>query len=343
MAYLNAPSMEQWTRLFDITLKINDLKPWTWMNEADFFGLRHPETGELNLVTILGALGEYHSIIIYRGIKGITGFLEIEYARENLKPEQLLEIPQVHVSFEDRAEMEPVDLEIIKKLGIKVRGSKAWPQFRSYRPGYLPWYIETDEAELLIIALEQSARISQRFRADPKIFNLPPEEWLVCVMRSEGGHPVWEDVPMVLPRPEQSGQISIPIASQTLAAVKNLPRSDAALEISLTMIPVSIGKKDVRPKSGYALLMVEGESGIIAGVQVLEVKTTLEDMWGSIPQHILMLFIKSELLPKEIKVNTDLMAGLCELFAEELGIELKENARLKMTESALKSLAAYLH
>ena len=146
---------------------------------------------------------------------------------------------------------------------------------------------------------------------------------------------------MILPRPEPL-QLSMQIASRTLAAAKNLPRSDAALEISLAMIPVSIGEKSARPKSGYALLLVEGESGLVTGVQVLGVETTLEEMWGSVPGHILELLLQQEFLPREIRVDTDLMAGLCETLSEELGIELKEHARLKMTESALESLNAYM-
>ncbi len=76
MPYPNAPSTSQWRRLLDSTLKIRDLKPWTWMDEADIFGIQHPLTGELNLVSIMGAPVEYHAVNVYRGVQGITGFLD---------------------------------------------------------------------------------------------------------------------------------------------------------------------------------------------------------------------------------------------------------------------------
>ena len=52
------------------------------------------------------------------------------------------------------------DLGIIKRLGLKFRGENAWPKFRSYRPGFAPWFLEKSETTTLNAALSASFRNS---------------------------------------------------------------------------------------------------------------------------------------------------------------------------------------
>ena len=60
------------------------------------------------------------------------------------------------VSFEDRKFLRKPDFQVIKELELKFRGRNSWPLFRSYQPGYLPWYLTKDEARYLTLALQQA-------------------------------------------------------------------------------------------------------------------------------------------------------------------------------------------
>src|SRR5690606_28813463 len=127
-----------------------ELGPWEWMEEDDLFGVQDPETGELGFVSIMGMAGEHYAVGVYRGAKGLYGYLHLKEMDPFLiRTEDLLNIPQLQASLEDRELLEKRDRDQIKSLGLKFRGRNAWPQFRSYRPGYAPWYIEKDEARLL--------------------------------------------------------------------------------------------------------------------------------------------------------------------------------------------------
>jgi len=106
----------------------------------------------------------------------------------------LLETPMLQASFENRNELHKKDREIIKSLGLKFRGRYAWPMFRSYRPGYFPWFLTSEEARFLTWRLEQGLEMALRFRDDPSILE-PPDKgsYLVRVPRKEGDAIIWED------------------------------------------------------------------------------------------------------------------------------------------------------
>ena len=75
----------------------------------------------------------------------------------------------MQLSFEDRESLEPQDRRILKEADLSFRGKNAWPLFRSYRPGFVPWFLESEEAETLRVALEQLLAVALRIRIDPAI------------------------------------------------------------------------------------------------------------------------------------------------------------------------------
>src|SRR5690242_13104337 len=65
------------------------------------------------------------------------------------------------ISFVDREFLERPDLAVIRSLGLRFRGRGAWPWFRSQQPGYLPWYLDQEEAVFRQHALGQAMQVAQ--------------------------------------------------------------------------------------------------------------------------------------------------------------------------------------
>jgi hypothetical protein len=129
----NTPALDDWQKLYDLMAQIKSLAPWDWMEESDIFGIQMPETGELGFISVMGMLGEHFAVAVYQGVKGLGGFWQMHSKGPKLSPEFVLQVPQLQASFEDRELISKEDREVMKKLGLKYRGAKAWPQFRSYR------------------------------------------------------------------------------------------------------------------------------------------------------------------------------------------------------------------
>ncbi len=332
-----APTLAEWNRLYQAAIAFKDLAPWEWMEETDVFGIQNPETDELGFASIMGTLGEHLALALYLGAKGLQAFWHWE--ETGVPPEDLFDLPlQLQASFEDRGELTKKDRGVIKKLGLKFRGRQAWPLFRSYRPGFLPWYLEAQEARFFACALEQAVDVALRFKQDPQI--LPPEDgdsYLVRVPRKEEGDLVWEDVVVTVP-PVEPDPIPISVDMAALEGVKRLPRGERLLEMDLFVAPIRIQGKGARPYLPYMLLSVDRESGMILGTELLEPKETPEKTWGLVPGKVLRQLAVLKAAPSRLLVSSPLLLDLLQPFAGELGFPVELTPRLPSLDRARKAL-----
>ena len=66
------------------------------MDEEDIFGIRHPDSGEMGFISVMGALGERTAVGVCLGTRALAEFLELQEAPPGVLteyPELLLEIP----------------------------------------------------------------------------------------------------------------------------------------------------------------------------------------------------------------------------------------------------------
>lgn len=334
----SSPTSSEWRKLYQAAIRVKELAPWEWMTETDIFGVQDPETDEIGFVSIMGMLGEHLALAVYLGAEGLYSFWGFQQIADSAPPEALLDMPHLQASFEDRGELSTKDRDVIKELGLKFRGRQEWPMFRSYRPGYLPWYLEAPEARTLTYALEQAAEVALRFKEDPALLDPSDEEsYLVRVPREVRGTLMWEDevvrVPPVEPEP-----IPIVMDVEVLEWVKRLPRGEHTLEMDFFVFPVRIQEKGTRPYLPHVLLVVESHSGMILGHELLAPEPGLEEMWGLVPMEVVHLFARMGILPREIKVPSFRLLALLQLLEEELDVEVKVAPRLQSLDRAKEAL-----
>jgi len=160
------PSPDEWRALYRAAVTFRDLAPWRWMVDSDLFGVANPEDGTVGYCCVLGNLGQQFGLAVYLGDDGLRGYLRLQ-AGEVWPPDGSTLFVQhcLLASFENRAALEPRDRATIKAVGLSFRGANAWPQFRSFLPGYWPWYLTAPEARFLTVALAQSCVVAERISA----------------------------------------------------------------------------------------------------------------------------------------------------------------------------------
>lgn len=337
----NSPTFEEWRKLYEAAIRLKEIAPWQWMNETDIFGVQNPETGELGFVSVMGMMGEHYAIAIYLGSHGLYGFWNLQDMSFADSPELLLEIPQLQASFENRNELNNRDIETIKKLGLKFRGHHDWPMFRSYRPGFLPWFLEAKEASIMKYALEQTLDVALRFRENRKLLQIPEDgNYLVRVPLKENGSLNWLDRIMYV-EPPQSSAISIPMDFRALEALKKLPPSKFTLEIDFFMANIPINEKGKRPYYPYILLTVDAQGGMILGHDMVQPGPSLVDMRGLIPVHFVHQLVRIAMVPEEIKVRSELLLHLLQPLSEDLDFKLTHSRTLRSLDSAKTSMLQY--
>jgi hypothetical protein len=332
------PSLEQWKRLYELMGEIRGLAPWEFMYEHNIFGVRSPETGKLGFVSVMGNLGEHLAIAVYTGKKGFEGFLTMQRIGYTLTPETVLQVPQLQASFEDREAITAEDRKVMKQLSLKFRGRQAWPQFRSYRPGCFPWYVEAEEAQMLIHALEQLLDVAPRFESDPDL--LEPSEkdgkYLVRVFENEK----WIDQRQKITFPADP-PLQLKTNMDALNHLKNMPKRNAIVEVDIQMMEGAVKDENFdRPYFPFMLMIAEKQSHMIVGADLLSPLPSLEEMWETIPAVVTEL-LANYLLPKEVQIKDPLIARLLAPLEKELGMKVTLVSRLPTVEHAQREFKKF--
>ena len=258
----------------------------------------------------------------------------MQAARPEPIPEMLMETPQLHISWEDRNDLSERDRKRYKELDLKFRGRQTWPMLRSYRPGYLPWYLEAGEARFFNHALQQLLDFAVRYQNNPSLLEMDiPGQFLVRVPRQDAENLVWSDQrPTYPPPPPKNVQLTMNL--EALQKVQALPMGEEKLEIDFFWMPFPVSGPGVRPYYPYNLLLVDSHIGMILGSEMLHVDPDLESMWREIPRLVVEILAKVKMRPKEVLVQTPLMHALMATLNETLGFELVKVERLKKLDVA---------
>lgn len=318
------------------------------MEETDVFGFEDPENGTLGFVSVMGKLGEFQAISVYRGVKGLYGWRNFEEllkidAKSDKAHDMVYEIPQLQLAFGPPAMLENQDRDIINASGFKFSKTQM-PQFRSYRPGYLPWFLTREEASHLVYALTQTITVASRFFSDANVipFNEDPEDrdYLIRVARLKDSISYWEDsIVTVDPPPIQLLPLSVD--DTTLGKLKESPRS-GALEVDLFILPARVGRSNERPRLIYALIAVDSASDFIVGVELMEAIDGVDLMYANVAETLASDWMQHQIVPQEIRVCSARLLNVLEPLASELGIMLSSAKKLPAVNRAKRSMIAHL-
>lgn len=328
------PTKKQWTALYDAADAVKTMAPWGWLDETQLFGFVHPETQEQYFVSVMGQAGEHFAVAVYVGWVGLVGFLEMQMGGPLTRPELLLETPQLQAAWEDRELIEKEDYGVIQSLERKYRGRKSWPQFRSYRAGYAPWFVDSAECETLTIALTQLLDLAPRLQENNILPPLDDDAWL---MRKQIDGK-WQDQFDFIEEPPPRS-LEIAINAEALEQLKALPQSANEFEVDLFMaLGMQVGTPDTRGVIPYMLLIVDGDSGMVFGVELLQVETDITSMLVQVPNGVVEILAKACGVPAKIVAQDERLLGFIDPIAQILNIELEYSPVLPMLTEAKQAL-----
>lgn len=337
-----APTNHEWKQLYAAAEQILDLAPWQDLAEDEIFGVQNPETGQIGFVSIMGSLGEHLAIAVYLGEEALYDFWVVH--EQQAPPERILEVPHLQASFENRDYLTAKDRNIIKSLGLKYRGRKAWPLFRSYRPGFVPWYLTKGEVSYLTHVLAQTRSVVQRLHEAPDL--LDPLDDITYLVRvpttSMDGSMTWSDQMMQVPPPDIHEQ-EITVNREMLNSVRKLKSSQIMLEVDFFLTPMQVQeKKDERPYFGYVLMVVDHNSGMIIGLETLGADPSFSDMLARIPQAFLTILAKNRMRPHQILMQSERTYTYLMPVCEQLEIKVNPVHYLASIEEAKSAMLGFL-
>jgi hypothetical protein len=331
------PSLQEWRALYRAAIDFWQIHPWDWVEDTDLFGVKNPEDGEIGYCCVVGALGEFLGLVAYLGTEGLESYLKIQ--KSESPEEDILSTAKCLVaSFEDRKFLQKPDHEVIKRLGLKFRGAKSWPLFRSYEPGYYPWYLNQPQVCFLTHALQQAADVSLRMKNnDHLLTNSEKAQYLVRIPERSGSELRWKDA-WLSPVPLERGKYEAPAIDEIrLQRIKKRGlRPAGILEVDFFQFSMPI-QEGGRPFFPLCLLIVDQASGFVF-------ETHLESKDRHRPEfqnHMLKVIEENAYLPQEIWVKREEVFQLFEVLVSRLGLKMKQVKKLHQLEHAQKSMDSY--
>jgi hypothetical protein len=330
---------------YDLADVLFALAPWNWMNEEQLIAIRHPETGRLDHISIMGAMGNHFSLAIYLGAEARQRFNLIQSAEYDDRPLSqddtvalILDTPQLQVSFSERGELFKSELAAIKKHGRKYRGNN-WPTFRTFSPGHCPIPANPQETAWLCTAIRQVLEVTPALRIGEDTYRY--DHGTVEILTRECLDGVWQTTwhdddfsKFTYPQPEPD--------SFLLEKIRQLPR-EIPLEVHFQLVPNPVGKSRETSVFPYLLLVVEPKSHFVLGVSMLSIEgQTYESLLASLPNELLRLCDKHSIRPASIAVASPATHCLLVKTAAALGIPCKLKKRLPALNDALGSLMGFM-
>jgi hypothetical protein len=334
------------THLYDLADAFQRLAPWQWMSETQLIGLRHPETGELGWMSLMGASGHHTSLALYLGESPLERFHLIQQsASPDVELSQfdtirlIFESRQLQVNLARRDELFRSELAEIKALGRKYRGEN-WPCFRSFRPGWAPVPVAGDEERWLECALEQLLAVTPDLESSP-MGHLRVQNGRTHGLTRASVDGVWQTT--WTPEDTRVYQFpELPTDETLVAEVAGNPRK-VAVECEFRVLPVPVGKEGVSAVFPYVVVCVDSQSGMVLGLDTLAVESMdFATMMAVVPTRFMEIWNRAGIRPSSIGVSSESARAALASTARALGVPLVKEPFFPALDEALDSLMQFL-
>jgi len=332
------PSLEQWKDLYEVARNIRLIAPWNTLNEMNLITIMLPGREEPVYCSVIGQGGECYGVGVYPGYESVNDFYRLADAGDD-EMCFLAGFEQncMMCYFGDREELSNKEREILKSLNIRFRGRNEWIYFRAIEPGYFPWTIDSEQADLLISTLQNFAMACTYLLNNKLTVDFDGGETLLRYYSPE--KELWLNQAVKMPPIPVITQRLIADDETLLAKLKRKKRSGVRLEFEATYLPVPIQEnKNDKPYLARVLLLMDKGSGLVLGQHMAGKDDQIEmDILDMLTQYIL----KSG-RPASINVRDDHTGRYIEDFCQKIDVEMIEGEGVPAVDRALGGMLNFL-
>lgn len=318
-----------WEELFELTIAYKKLQPWKWIHSTEMFIVEIPMTAEFAYCSVLGMNGKEFGLGVHVGNEGLAYKMAVREGHDTIQTVIEHERSLLLV-FEDRNALKTEDLRWIKKLGLRFRGRKEWPIFRSMSPGEFPWHFSRKEAQVFCEILKQAIHVAKETNKDEGyLLDGYDGRWRARLFDGE-----WIDgVKEAVVEPEEEEPLRI--SEIALKRVQKYRQVKMRLEFASFFEEEALQERDgVRPFFPNVVLGVEDERGLVVYYQMFERK----DYGKQLQEALVDLLDKLTYLPAEIYVDSERVALKLVALTSKIGLKLVVVDRLINVEEARREI-----
>ena len=300
------------TKAYQLASRLKELAPWSYMAETEIFGVRIPDSGKQYFVSIMGSGGQHYGMAAYEDTEGLLGFWELQQPTSWMRPGDLLLVPHLLVSFEDRDMIDEPVRKKMKELGFKYRGSNAWPDFRHMIPAFVPGMPGEQALNDLVTVMEQALDVFERAKTDTEFIYTEDNDGDIYLVRAfertddEPGQ--WKDTywRMVPPKPE----FNMGYNALERGKIAGLPRGKDTLQADIALTSKQVAKPGKKPYFASLYFVTSKQQGTVLDLMVLSPEDGIDTMHGRFPDLLIKTVLKLKWQPVAIEFRHPLFYAM---------------------------------
>lgn len=325
---------------------IFELEPWKNLYETEIFGVKMPGSGRIYFISVMGINGEFKGIAAYKDYTGLSGFFSLQNYSGSLPETILFTIPHLMLSFTNREDLDKNELKAIKKSGVTFRGKGQWPKITEVIPGFVPIFPEGESLNDLPVLLEQILSVLIPASKNPNLLSSKgPEvnEILIRIPKGNSADPDWRNH-YINPEPDKAKEkYKINYNRESIESVSKLKTSNLTLQSDLFLIPNPVMEKGKKGYFPFMMLLVDKNSGMVPGMNVLQPIQGMSAMYESFPQKLLEEILKLGYRPAKIEFRSDLLFELAKNALTKSGLTPVLVKKMPLMDETIKSLFDHLN
>jgi hypothetical protein len=325
-----------------LSTRLNEMAPWNYLEEIEVFGVRMPDSGKQYFVSIMGAAGEHYGMAAYEDVQGLLSFWDLQQPARWMRPSELLLIPHLMVSFENRDMIDPPDRKKMKELGFSFRGRNAWPLFRHVIPGFLPFMPEDEALDHLVIVMEQAINVFERAKTGIGFIhpeNMDENVYLVRAMSGqESGPGQWNDTYWQMELPKMNHQMNF--IARERDKISSLPKSRDTFQADIALLSYQIAEPGKKVFFASMYLFVSKKYGTVLDFNLLTPIDGVNAMHARFPDLLIKSILKMNIQPAAIEIRHPVFYQMAKQVLHTTKLQIHQKPVLSQLEDALQSFEA---
>ncbi len=323
-------------KVYQLSINLRNLKPWTFLSESDIFGIQIPGSEKKYFMSIMGSAGEHFALAAYEGTHAILGFWELSQPDTWFRPEDLLTIPHLMVSFENKEDIEPTAKKQLREFGFNFIGKNAWPVLKHVKPGFVPEMPEEEALADLVMILEQTMHVLERAKISPE-FILPEEmdtDMYLMRTKTSPGKDGWKDTYWKMEPSSIPYQMGF--STHDRKKISGLKRTNHSIQADIAITNKVVASPGQKPYFACMFVMIHKQTELVLDFELLSPTDGIYEMYSKFPQLLIDKLLRLKWRPAAIEFRHPLLHEMAQEVLYPTKIKIIYHHKLNLIDDFLK-------
>jgi hypothetical protein len=337
----NPPSFFALRSLYNLSTLLCAQQPWKLLDENRLVLLRSSAGNELCCCSVMGALGQVFAMHAYIGPEGLGIFRKMQAGEITGAADFYASQRAVYVEFVTRGELEKPDRELLAALGHPRGRAIRCPIFRAIRPGFYPWFVTAEEAQVLAECIRAVTCVCSALAtgAGAEFWDEDRDIYPLVSHVSPGKSDYWVE-PTKLVSPSPPPLVPVRLEEEILSQFRGKDYAlRGVMELDHMFHAAAIGEKNERKALTCVVLAVDADTGMVYPPEVIISNMPPAD---AMARAFVKAVQSTGVFPREVRVRHENFRDCLLPLLQSFNVAIRVRHDLPALDEARAAMTAFL-